>query len=104
MGCPKVRSLNIGFSFLVMLFLPLTFHFFFIMDFIGLIVIFLLGYFFFYFFIFFFADKRHVVASLNLVNVADLKRVLRFEVFVSEDRQLRAVHLILNFEPLLNNF
>ena len=33
-----------------------------------------------------FADKRHVAPCLNLVNVADLNRVLRFEVFVSEDR------------------
>ena len=71
------------------------------MDFIGLIVIFLK---FFSFFFFFLADKRHVVPSLNLVNIADLNRVLRSEVFVSEDRQLRAVHLILNFELLLNNF
>jgi len=33
-----------------------------------------------------FADKRHVAPRLNLVNVADLNRVLRFEVFMSEDR------------------
>ena len=48
------------------------------MGFIGLIVIFLLSC--------FFADKRHVAPSLNLVNVVDLNRVLRSEVFVSEDR------------------
>ena len=42
--------------------------------------------------------------SLKLVNVTDLNRVLRSEVFMSEDRQLRAVHLILNFEPLSDNF
>ena len=42
--------------------------------------------------------------SLNLVNVADLNKVLRSEVFVSEDKQLRAVHLILDFEPLSDNF
>ena len=51
-----------------------------------------------------FADKRHVVPCLNLVNVANLNKVLRSEVFVSEDRQLRAVHLILDFEPISNNF
>lgn len=31
-------------------------------------------------------------------------KVLRSKVFVSEDRQLKAVHLILNFEPLFDNF
>ena len=41
-----------------------------------------------------FTDKRHTTPRLSLVNVNDLNRVLRFEVFVSEDRQLRAVHLI----------
>ena len=42
--------------------------------------------------------------SLKLVNVTNLNRVLRSEVFVSKDRQLRAVHLILDFEPLSDNF
>ena len=51
-----------------------------------------------------FVDKRHVAATLNLINVANLKKVLRFEVFVSEDRQLRAVHVILNFEPISDKF
>ena len=51
-----------------------------------------------------FADKRHVAPRLSLVNVADLNRVLRSEVFVSEDRQLRVVHLILDFKPLSDNF
>ena len=44
-----------------------------------------------------FADKRNVTPRLSLVNVANLNIVLRFEVFVSEDKQLRAVHLILDF-------
>ena len=51
-----------------------------------------------------FADKRHVAPRLHLVYVADLNRVLRSEVFMSEDRQLRAVHLILDFKPILDNF
>ena len=51
-----------------------------------------------------FVDKRHVAPRLNLVNVANLNRVLRSEVFVSEDRQLRAVHLILDFLCLLDSF
>ena len=52
----------------------------------------------------FFADKRYMAPNLNFVNVLDLSKVLRFEVFVSEDRQLRAVHLILNFKPLSDKF
>ena len=78
MGCPRVRSLGTGFSSLVLLLFPLALHFFLMMGFIGLTVIFLLDR--------FFADKRHVAPSLNLVNVADLNRVLRSEMFVSEDR------------------
>ena len=50
------------------------------------------------------ADKRHVALRLSLVNVADLNKVLISEVFVSEDRQLRVIHLILDFEPFLDNF
>ena len=32
-----------------------------------------------------FVNKKHVVPRLNLVNVVDLNRVLRFEVFVSKE-------------------
>ena len=42
--------------------------------------------------------------SPNLVNIASLNRVLRADVFVSEDKQLRVVHLILNFKPLSDKF
>ena len=42
--------------------------------------------------------------NLNVVDIADLNRVLRVEVFMSEDRQLRAVHLILDFKPLSDKF
>ena len=47
-----------------------------------------------------FADKRHVAAKLSLGNVPGLNKLLRLEVFINEDRQLRAVHLILDYEPL----
>ena len=33
-----------------------------------------------------FADKRHVAPRLNLVNIAGLNKVLRSEIFVSEDK------------------
>lgn len=42
--------------------------------------------------------------NIYFVNVADLNKVLRAKVFVSEDRQLKAVHFILVFEPLFDNF
>ena len=51
-----------------------------------------------------FANKRHVAPNLNLVNVSNLNKLLRSKVFVSEDRQLRAIHLILDFKPLSNKF
>ena len=47
-----------------------------------------------------FVDKRHVAPKLSLVNVSGLNKLLRSEVFISEDRQLRAVHLILDYELL----
>ena len=50
-----------------------------------------------------FADKQHVAPRLSLVNVAALNKVLRSKVFMSEDRQLRTVHLILDFESISNN-
>ena len=51
-----------------------------------------------------FADKRHTAPRLSLVNVQGLNKLLRSKVFISEDKQLRAVHLILNFKPLSNIF
>ena len=83
---------------LVLLALPrflLIFRFPLVMGLIGLTMIFSSAV---------FADKKHVAPRLNLVNVAGLNKVLRSEIFVSEDRQLRAVHLILNFKPLPNQF
>ena len=51
-----------------------------------------------------FANKRLLAPRLSLVNVVHLNKVLRSEVFMSEDRQLRAVHLILDFEPISDTF
>ena len=39
-----------------------------------------------------------------MVNVSGLNKLLRSEVFISEDEQLRAAHLILDFEPLSRQF
>ena len=83
---------------LVLLALPhflLIFRFPLVMGFIGLTMICSLTV---------FADKRHVTPRLSLVNVVDLNKVLRSELFVSEDKQLRAAHLILDFEPISDTF
>ena len=51
-----------------------------------------------------FVDKNHVVLKISLTNVPALNYLLRSEIFVSEDRQLRAAHLILDYEPLSRIF
>lgn len=47
-----------------------------------------------------FADKDHGALKLSLVNVSGLNYLLRSEIFASEDGQLRAAHLILDYEPI----
>ena len=49
-------------------------------------------------------DRRHVAPRLSLTNVAALNYILQSKIFVSEDQQLRAVHLILDFEPISKTF
>ena len=51
-----------------------------------------------------FADKDHIAPKLNLVNVPGLNYLLRSEMFASEDVQLQAAHLILDYEPLSRIF
>ena len=51
-----------------------------------------------------FTNKMHVARRLSLINIAALNKVLWSEIFVSEDGQLQAVHLVLDFEPLSNAF
>ena len=50
------------------------------------------------------ADKNHVTPRLSHVNVPGLNKLLRSEVFISEDRQLHAGHLILDYEALSRIF
>ena len=52
----------------------------------------------------FIADRRLVNPWLSHTNVVGLNYLLQSEIFVSEDRQLRAVHLILDFEPISRVF
>ena len=42
--------------------------------------------------------------AVSHTNVAALNYLLRLEIFMSEDRQLRGVHLILDFGPILKTF
>ena len=35
-----------------------------------------------------FPDKRHIAPRLSLVNIPDLNKLLRSEIFISEDGQL----------------
>ena len=51
-----------------------------------------------------FVDKNHVALRLSLVNVPTLNYLLRFEFFVSEDRQLWAAHLVLDYKPISRIF
>ena len=50
------------------------------------------------------ADRRHVAPRLSHTNVVAFNYVLRSNIFVSEDQQLRAIHLILDFEPISKVF
>ena len=50
------------------------------------------------------ADKNHVTPRLSHVNVLGLNKLPRSEVFISEDGQLHASHLILDYEPLSRIF
>ena len=50
------------------------------------------------------ADKNQVVPRLSFTNIATLNFLLRSEIFVSEDGQLQAVYLILEFELISKIF
>ena len=47
-----------------------------------------------------FVDKAHTIPRLSLVNIQALNFLLRSEIYISADGQLRAVPLILDYEPL----
>ena len=49
-------------------------------------------------------DKFLTNPKLSLINVLALNYLLRSEIFVNDDGQLRAVHLILDFEPISRSF
>ena len=53
---------------------------------------------------FFITDEFHIAPNLNLVNFKDLNRILKSEIFLHRDGQLRAVHVILKFTPISKCF
>ena len=45
-------------------------------------------------------DKSYTNPKLSLINVPALNCLLKSQIFVNDDGQLRAVHLILDFKPI----
>ena len=49
-------------------------------------------------------DKTQVNPRISLINVPALNYLLRSQIFVNNDGQLRAAHLILDYEPISRTF
>ena len=49
-------------------------------------------------------NKLYTNPKLSLINVPALNYLLRSQIFVNDDGQLRAIHLILDFEPIFRSF
>ena len=71
-------------AFLALFFLLLTFHLLLVIIFVDLTMI---------SFSDVSANKNHVAPRLSHVNALGLNKLLRSKIFISEDRQLRAVHI-----------
>ena len=53
---------------------------------------------------FYLTNKTYTNLKLSLINVPALNYLLRSQIFVNDDGQLRATHLILDFEPISRTF
>ena len=97
MGNLKVRLLSKRLRFFnpTHVTISLSFYFPLIMDFNYLIV---------FSFSTISVDRRQVTPQLSLTNITALNYLLRSEIFVNEDRQLQAIHLILEFDPISKIF
>ena len=51
-----------------------------------------------------FADKNFTAPNLNFINEPDLTRILKSEIFLHTDKQLRATHIILEYKPISTSF
>ena len=49
-------------------------------------------------------DKEQVTPRISLINVSALNYLLRSQIFVNNDGQLQAAHLVLDYEPLSRSF
>ena len=49
-------------------------------------------------------DKNFIAPNLNLVNCEDLNEILKFEIFLHKDGQLRAAQVILGYKPISTYF
>ena len=49
-------------------------------------------------------DKYSAIPNLNLVNEPNLTRILKVEIFVHIDGQIRVAHLILGYNPISSSF
>ena len=49
-------------------------------------------------------DKHHAARNKSLVNFPKLNRILKSEIFLHKDSQLRAVHMIFSFNPISKRF
>ena len=81
--------------FLALFFFLLSFHLFLAMIFVNLTMI---------SFSDISIDKNHIAPKLSHTNVQALNYLLRLEIFVSEDGQLQAAPLILDYEPFSRIF
>ena len=51
-----------------------------------------------------FADKDHVALRISLTNIPAFNYLLRSEIFVNEEGQLRVTHLILDYALISRKF
>ena len=51
-----------------------------------------------------FSDEYSTIPNFCLVNELDLTRILKAEIFVHTDGQLRAAHIILDYDPISSSF
>ena len=53
---------------------------------------------------FYLADKTQVNPQISLINIPALNYLLKSQIFMNDDRQLWAAHLILDYEPISRTF
>ncbi|KAL0009695.1 hypothetical protein SO802_004803 [Lithocarpus litseifolius] len=49
-------------------------------------------------------EKYHIALTKHLVNFTDLNQILRSEIFLHKDGQLRVAHVILGYKPFTKRF